>query len=162
MNKYQTILIVLSLMFHLGVSAHENSSNKEEGSNAVLDDVQAVQYVLKKQFDKPNAPLKVMPVSVIENYAVTGCTQGNKGGRALLKKEHGKWSIQVCSGDGLTKASTLEMTGMNRNAAINLAKAVVAAEKDLPRATLNLFASFEGIVKVNSATQEGQTTSHNH
>ena len=162
MNKYQTILIVLSLMFHFEVSAHENSSNKEEASNAVLDDVQAVQYVLKKQFDKPNAPLKVMPVSVIENYAVTGWTQGNKGGRALLKKEHGKWSIQVCSGDGLTKASTLEMTGMDRNAAIKLAKAVVAAEKDLPRATLNLFASFEGIVKVNSATQEGQTTSHNH
>ena len=113
-------------------------------------------------FRSPNAPLKVMPVSVIENYAVTGWTQGNKGGRALLKKEHGKWSIQVCSGDGLTKVSTLEMTGMDRNAAIKLAKAVVAAEKDLPRATLNLFASFEGIVKVNSATQEGQTTSHNH
>ena len=162
MNKYQTILIVLSFMFHLGVSAHENSSNKEEGSNAVLDDVQAVQYVLKKQFDKPNAPLKVMPVSVIENYAVTGWTQGNKGGRALLKKEHGKWSIQVCSGDGLTKVSTLEMTGMDKNAANKLAKGVAIAEKDLSQATLKLFASFEGVVNVNNATYDGHSAHRNH
>jgi hypothetical protein len=118
-------------------------------------DAQAIEYSMKAQFDKPNAPLKVFPITVNGVYAVAGWMQGNKGGRALLKNEHGKWSIQVCSGDGLTKASTLEMTGMDKNAANKLAKAVAIAEKDLPPATLKLFASFEGMVNV----QEGN---HGH
>lgn len=118
-------------------------------------DAQAIEHSMRAQFDKPDAPLKVSPITVNGVYAVAGWTQGNKGGRALLKNEHGKWSIQVCSGDGLTKASTLEMTGMDKNAANKLAKAVAIAEKDLPQATLKLFASFEGMVNV----QEGN---HGH
>jgi hypothetical protein len=91
-------------------------------------------------------------VSIEGDYAVAGWIQSGKGGRALLKKEKGQWSIQVCGGDGLTKAAALTMTGMSNAAAARLAQKVASAEKKVSASDLQRFSMFEGIVKVESAS----------
>ncbi len=117
-----------------------------------MSDTQIIVHIMKKLFDKPDAPLAVAPVSIEGDYAVAGWIQSGKGGRALLKKEKGQWSIQVCGGDGLTKAAALTMTGMSNAAAMRLAQKVAVAEKNVPASDLQRFSMFEGIVKVESAS----------
>lgn len=119
------------------------------------NDAHEIDAVLKKQFDRPDAPLVVNPVTVVGDYAVAGWTQTGRGGRALLQKNKHGWVITVCAGDGLTRADVLQTTGMDAASADKLAKAVVAAESRLSNDKRKLFASFEGVVKVDPAAGPG-------
>jgi copper(I)-binding protein len=114
-------------------------------------DSEQIAAVMKKQFDRPDAPLSVAPVTVLGNYAVAGWIQGSKGGRALMQKDANGWFISVCAGDGLKDAKVLQTTGMSADHAAKLATAVKAAEAKLSKDQLALFASFEGMLKVGSA-----------
>lgn len=95
------------------------------------DEVQQITQVLKKQFEKPDAPLTVAPISVEGDYAVAGWTQGGRGGRAFLQRDMHQWFIAVCGGSGLTRPDVLQSIGMKSDAAARLAKAVLAAEAKL-------------------------------
>ncbi len=128
-------------------------------------DADQITAVMKKQFDRPDAPLAVAPVTVMGNYAVAGWIQGSKGGRALLQKESHGWFIVVCAGDGLKDAKVLQTTGMPADHATRLAAAVKAAEAKLSKDQLALFASFEGMLKVGPAGHDaagghGASTGH--
>jgi copper(I)-binding protein len=114
------------------------------------NDAEQITAIMKKQFDRPDAPLAVDPVTVQGNYAVAGWIQGGKGGRALLQKDKGAWFISVCAGDGLKDPKVLQTTGMAADTATALAKAVVAAESKLSKDKLKQFASFEGMVKIGT------------
>ncbi|ARV19069.1 hypothetical protein AEP_02141 [Curvibacter sp. AEP1-3] len=114
-------------------------------------DSEQISAVMKKQFDRPDAPLSVAPVTVLGNYAVAGWIQGGKGGRALMQKDANGWFISVCAGDGLKDAKVLQTTGMPADHAAKLATAVKAAEAKLSKDQLALFASFEGMLKVGPA-----------
>ena len=114
-------------------------------------DAKHIAAVMKKQFDRPEAPLTVNPVTVEGNYAVAGWLQGTKGGRALLQKENGHWRIIVCGGDGLTQTQALETTGMSADVAKKLAKNVLAAESKLTAAVRQQLSSFEGMLKIDAA-----------
>jgi hypothetical protein len=124
------------------------------------DDAHDITAVMKKQFDRPDAPLMVEPVTVVGDYAVAGWTQTGKGGRALLQKDKHNWVISVCAGDGLTQAAVLKTTGMSAAQADQLAKAVTAAESKLSKDKLKLFASFEGMVKIDAAAGHGEQGAH--
>jgi hypothetical protein len=110
---------------------------------------------MMKQFDRPDARLVVGPVTVHGNYAVAGWTQTGKGGRALLQKDKAQWVISVCAGDGLTRSDVLQTTGMDKKTADHLAQSVRAAESKLDKKQLALFASFEGMVKIDGASAHG-------
>lgn len=127
-----------------------------------MTDKQSIEHAMKALFDKPGAPLKVAPVSVEGAYAVAGWIQNDRGGRALLKKESGKWSIQVCGGDGLKQVSTLTMTGMDQASATKLAQKVAAAEKQMSSDQIKKFAMFEGVVKVDGGAHDPHTANHGH
>lgn len=129
---------------------------------AKMTDAQSIEHAMKALFDKPEAPLVVAPVTVEGHYAVAGWIQHGRGGRALLKKENGKWSIQVCGGDGLKQASALTMTGMDRALADKLARKVAAAEKNLSADQLKKFAMFEGVMRVDGSAHAPHGTSHEH
>ncbi len=119
------------------------------------NDAHDIAVVMKKQFDRPEAPLVVEPVTVVGDYAVAGWTQTGKGGRALLQKDKHHWVISVCAGDGLTQADVLKTTGMTAANAEKLSKAVTLAESKLSKDKLKLFASFEGMVKIDAAAGHG-------
>jgi hypothetical protein len=114
-----------------------------------MTDAQAIEHNMKKLFDKPDAPLAVAPVTIEGDYAMAGWIQSGKGGRALLKKEKGQWSIQVCGGDGLKKASALSQTGMPSATAERLVAKVQTAEAKLSADQLKKLSMFDGIVKVD-------------
>lgn len=143
-----SILIAFALSFG---SAHAQDAKATTSDARVMTDAQRIEHAMKSLFDKPDAPLKVMPVTIDGYYAVAGWIQSERGGRALLKKENSAWKIQVCGGDGLTQASQLGMTGMSSEAAQRLAAKVAAAEKKLPVDVLKKLAMFEGVVKVDHA-----------
>ncbi len=127
-----------------------------------MTDEKSIEHVMKSLFDKPEAALNVGPVSIEGSFAVAGWSQNERGGRALLQKEKGYWSIQVCGGDGLKQASVLAMAGMGQSAADKLAQKVVAAEKQLSTDQVRQFALFEGVVKVELDVHHPQTAPHGH
>ena len=107
-----------------------------------------ITHVMKRQFDRPDAPLSVAPVTVVGDAAVAAWSQQGKGGRALLRKEKAGWSIHVCAGKGLTQAEVLALSGLPQSQADDLARRVVQAEASLPASQRALFDSFEGVLKV--------------
>lgn len=140
--------------------AHETSTRTTNRS--AMTDEQSIAHTMKSIFDKPGSPLKVGPVSIEGRHAVAGWIQDDRGGRALLKKEHGKWSIQACGGDDFKQASSLSMTGIENSAAIKLAQKISAAEANIPRDQVDKFSLFEGIAKVEDEVhgQPAKTPDH--
>ncbi len=129
--------------------AHEQlaaQSPTEVGANT---DARAIESAMKALFDKPGAPLTVAPISIEGDFAVTGWQQSDRGGRALLRKDSGTWSIAVCGGDGLKQAATLSQAGLSQSAADRLARAVEQAESKLPAEQRKKFSLFEGTVQVD-------------
>jgi hypothetical protein len=129
-------------------AAHEPHTPAQQAAPA--SDAQAVEQAIKKLFDKPEAPLRVAPISVEGSWAVAGWTQGQRGGRAVLKKDGGRWSIQVCGGDGLRTGTALAQLGIDSAGAERLARKVKAAEAALPAAQVRMFSLFEGTVRVDA------------
>ena len=109
-----------------------------------------IHHVMMAAFDKPAEPLKVAPVVVQGDYAVADWVQAGRGGRAVMHKEGGHWTIVVCGGDGLKDAAALALTGMSTASAAALAKALAAAEAKLDPAVLQQFAMFDGVVKAGA------------
>ena len=124
-----------------------------QAATAVAQDQNAsqVRSAIKAIWDKPGAAVDIDPVVVVANHAIAGWTQEDRGGRALLRKEHGKWTVIVCGGDGLAKAAALRQTGMSATDAGALEKAVAKAETGIPEARRKKFALFEGMVRVDGA-----------
>jgi hypothetical protein len=110
----------------------------------------AIVRVLKSEFDRPESPLAVAPVVVVEDHAIAGWVQDKRGGRALMRKVGGKWTIHLCSGDPLKNADMLESTGIPAGIAKTLSDRLAAAERAMPAETLALFATFEGVVHIGA------------
>jgi hypothetical protein len=148
-----TFLSVLTVLLCTLVAAQDKS-------HKATTDAHQITHVMKAQFDKPDAPLKVHPVVVEGQFAVAGWTQGPKGGRALLQKEHGQWRISVCGGDGLLQAKVLALSGMGESAAQSLAAKVQAAESKLSKAQRQQLALFQGEIQIDKNTAYGQAAQH--
>lgn len=112
-------------------------------------DAHAIEHLMMATFDKPEARLIVQPITVFEEVAVAGWSQGEMGGRALLRKKHDKWVLTLCSGDALKEAKALQHFGLTAEEAEAMAKAVVEAEAKLDPALVARFASFDGVVMMD-------------
>jgi hypothetical protein len=116
-------------------------------------DEQQIVALLKSTFDQPQAPLVIAPVVIEGDHAIAGWTQDKRGGRALMRRAHGKWTIHLCSGDPLKHADMLTSTGIPAPLAKTLADKLAAAERAMPPATIALFATFEGVVHIGADGQ---------
>jgi hypothetical protein len=124
------------------------------------DNTHQITMVLKAQFEKPEAPLRVEPINVEGDFAIAGWAQGGRGGRAFLQKDKNQWFISVCGGSGLTQADSLQSIGMSSSAATKLARAVVASESKLGADKRKLFDGFEGMMKIDPAEGHGNHAQH--
>ncbi|MFZ2989288.1 copper uptake system-associated protein [Ideonella sp.] len=113
-------------------------------------DQAAIREVLMRTFDKPEARLRVAPVVVEGDHSVAGWVQGERGGRALLRRHGGKWQVTLCAGDGLKDAKVLHEAGITPAAASALAKGLAAAESKLPAAQRAKFSTFDGVVRMDA------------
>lgn len=116
---------------------------------ATASDTASILAVMMKTWDKPDAKLAVDPVVIAEGYAIAGWSQGDMGGRALLRKKADAWDVILCAGDDLKKPELLVKSGMTDGAAKRLAADLSNAEATLPKERLALFSKFEGLVMID-------------
>lgn len=118
------------------------------GARAQASDAAAIRRRMMELFDKPDQPLTVDPVVVADSFAIAGWTQGDLGGRALLRRDHGGWRIILCSGDALTTAPLIEQAGATAAVAATLVQRLAAAEAAIDPARRAYFSRFQGVVPV--------------
>ncbi len=109
----------------------------------------AVRYLLAATFDKPEAPLGLEAIVIRDDVAIADWIQSDRGGRALLRRRDGHWSIILCGGDGLREVSTLQQVGLSPDQAKALSDDLSSAERTLPPSRLTLISSFDGLVQMN-------------
>lgn len=103
-----------------------------------------IEALLKAQFDTPENPLTVAPITVQGDVAVAGWSQNGMGGRAFLRQDADGWFVEVCAGKGLLMPEMLTGLGLSEADAGALLASVTAAEAGLGAETIALFDSFDG------------------
>lgn len=88
-------------------------------------------------------------VVVASDYAIAGWTQGEMGGRALLRKKAHAWSIILCAGDQLRETETLHKAGVPDATARRLTADLARSESSLPPKDVAMFSRFEGLVTMD-------------
>jgi len=159
-TKHLTVATLLGIASAVGLPAHAHDATHTATQTADTSAPRNIERVMKALFDKPGAPLTVAPITVEGEYALAGWTQSDKGGRALLRQAHGKWSIEVCGGDGLKEVSALTATGMSHAVATRLTQRATAAEKKLPPQQVRQFSMFDGVVRVDGGAHSGHDAAH--
>ena len=94
-----------------------------------LTDEAKIQAVIGKTYDKPNNKVNTTPISAIDDFAVADWTQGDRGGRALMKRINGNWKILACGNDGLKDTKSLVKAGMSEKIASAIVKKLSDLEK---------------------------------
>ncbi|NBY53863.1 MAG: copper uptake system-associated protein [Betaproteobacteria bacterium] len=147
--------------------AHEQPPRKTTTEHGKASDQQVIESLMKRQFDRPDAPLRVTPVSVEGAFAVAGWIQDGQGGRALFEKQRGQWTIVICAGDALLDPKTLIASGMPSTAAMRLLEKTQIAESKLSEADRGRLSLFRGLMKVDQSAHHGpqghsQPSKHGH
>ena len=128
--------------------------------SADVPDAQQIRALLSSTFDKPDARVVAEPVVVTGTHAIASWTQGDMGGRALLRKDKGKWILVACAGDGLKEAGTLETAGIPRDAAGKLIRQLAAAEAMVPEERRKRFSLFGPMVDAGTAHAASPAQKH--
>jgi hypothetical protein len=148
-----------ALAFVLGIAlaslahAHDTPHDAQHAPavHAAVSDLDAIHAVLMKTWDQPQARLRVEPVVIRGDVAIAGWQQGERGGRALLRKPSGAqgWIVAICAGDGLKDVALLRDVGVPAADADALVQALAQAEARLDPTALTRFASFDGLVRMD-------------
>jgi copper(I)-binding protein len=139
-----------SAMDHDAASGHAHAAHGSghaapvQTGNAVVD----IEAMLKAQFDTPETPLTVAPISVHGPVAIAGWMQDGRGGRAFLRQDNKGWFIELCSGASLMLPATLQSLGLSAADADALLTQAKAAEAALGPDTIALLDSFDGTLIV--------------
>lgn len=112
-------------------------------------DEASIGQLLHGMFDKPNETLSVEPVMVSGDHAIADWVQGQMGGRALLRRQHGSWTIILCADDGIKSKEALAMAGVPAADAQRLETGIVTAEAKLAPEKASMFSRFEGLVAMD-------------
>lgn len=108
-----------------------------------------IRQLMRTTWERPDAPLSVEPIVVVEGYAIAGWVQEERGGRALLRRRHEEWDVILCSGDHLRSPETAVAAGVPQDLATRLASRLATAESGLPSALLTKFSLFDGVVRMD-------------
>ena len=118
-------------------------------------DAEKIEAVLMAQFDSPEAPLTVSPITIQGEVAVAGWSQQGKGGRAFLRKDDMGWFVELCAGESLVQPATFVSMGLTRAGAESLAAAVNGAERSAGADLIGRLNAFEGTVLVGRSAADG-------
>lgn len=110
-----------------------------------------VKQVLMSMFDKHDNRLNIGPVIISGDHGIADWHQGETGGRALLQRKDGKWTLRLCSGDGLKRSSMLVEAGIDTKVAEEMTAALSSAESSLDPAVVAKYALFEGTMVMDGS-----------
>lgn len=120
------------------LTAHTSFYTYADDSSAHLQ----IQKIIASTYDKPGHKVETSPIASMDDYAIADWTQGNRGGRALLRRTDGKWSIMACGADGLKETKNLTAAGIPQKTAESLVSKLNVAEKSVNPHRLKMFSLF--------------------
>jgi hypothetical protein len=74
-NSLSTVLLVLMFTLPCVQLFAQEVKSANHSATHVMTDAQSIEHVMKALFEKPDAPLKVSPISIEGDYAVAGWIQ---------------------------------------------------------------------------------------
>jgi hypothetical protein len=119
-----------------------------------------IKALISKTFDQPNLKVQTNPIVIEGKVAIADWTQGQKGGRALLRRKHADWEIIACGGAGFKDPSAITATGISKEIAINITAKLKLAEAKLPPQKIKQLDSFDGVVTMGHGMQHGSDSKH--
>jgi len=125
----------------------------------VTADETTVVQLLHGMSDKPGETFVVEPVVVAVDHAIADWTQGQAGGRALLRRRQQQWALILCVGDGIKSAEALQTGGVPAAEAKVLETKLFAAEARLNPERVTRFSRLEELVMMDGKDAESQ---HHH
>lgn len=128
-NSLFLVLVAMMVIFSKPVLAAPNSEDE-------------IKLVISKIYDKPDHKVETAPVAVVDKFAIADWTQGNRGGRALMKNINGQWAVAACGADGFKDVKNLEDAGIPTKTAQQLIKKLTQLEKSIDPARVHLFSLF--------------------
>lgn len=125
----------------------------------------AITASMMKTFDRPETRLVAGPVAVHGDAAVADWTQGDLGGRALLRRRDTGWHIVLCAGDGIRSEAGLLDAGLSADQAKQIAAELAADETVVSAGRLATMSAFKGVVRMDSSgthtpTQNPHSAAH--
>jgi len=142
-----TAIAVLTVLLPLSFAAQPALDKPGTPST----DAASIVHLIKSTWEKPDSPLVVEPVVTVGDHGVAGWVQGERGGRALLRRQAGKWKVVACGGDAMKDASVLAQAGMQEKTARELARQIAVAESRIPVEQRQKFSLFGATVHMDSA-----------
>ncbi len=137
--------------FAANVSAH---SQTEEVSQ------EKIKTLISKTFDQPKLPVKTSPIVIEGKVAIADWVQGQRGGRALLRRKHEDWEIIACGGAGFKDPSGIAAVGISKEIATNITAKLSAAEAKLSPQLIKQFDSFDGVVNMVHDAKHSPNSKH--
>lgn len=143
--------LLLSLAIALPLHAQTNKPQIDQ-----------IVQVIAHTYDQANNKVQTAPVVVQGEYAIASWRQGEKGGRALLKRQAGqagqpsKWEILLCAGSGLRQEAGLIAAGIAPALAKQLAAQLKQAEQSLPAEQIARFDSFDSKLTPHHASSSAK------
>jgi hypothetical protein len=119
-----------------------------------------IQKLISKTFDRPDLKVQTDPIVIEGKVAIADWTQGQKGGRALLRRKHADWEIIACGGAGFKDPSVIAGAGISKRIANNITEKLKIAEAKLPPQKIKQLDSFDGVVTMGHGMQHGSDSKH--
>ena len=119
-----------------------------------------IQKLISKTFDRPDLKVQTTPIVIEGKVAIADWTQGQKGGRALLRRKHADWEIIACGGAGFKDPSATASAGISKEIANNITAKLKTAELSLSPQKIKQLDSFDGVVTMGHGMQHGSDSKH--
>ena len=119
-----------------------------------------IKALISKTFDQPDLKVQTTPIVIEGKVAIADWTQGQKGGRALLRRKHADWEIIACGGAGFKDSSAIAAAGISKGIANNITAKLKTAESSLSPQKIKQLDSFDGVVTMRHGMQHGSDSKH--
>lgn len=107
---------------------------------------QAVTQAIKLHWEQPNQPVEVLAVAVEKEFAIADWIQGERGGRAVLRKNNEDWQTLACGDAQIKNAQTLTQYGLSLPQAQAIVQQLQLEEQHIPAEKLQLIDEFSNVV----------------
>jgi hypothetical protein len=126
---------LLAVVFAVAACAPDTGAEERTVRTKVFEDL-----------SQPDMGVVVGPVVMQDKFAVVDWTRGNfRGGRTLLRKDAGGWTMILCGGRPLTRRPVLEGVGVPDGTAGVLATKLLREESRVPQDRRGQFDMWAGL-----------------
>lgn len=144
-------ILISAFSYATGALAHSQTNEVSQGK---------IQELISKTFDKPGLKVKTAPIVIEGKVAIADWAQGQKGGRALLRRKHHDWEIIACGGAGFKDPEGIAANGISKVIATNITAKLKDAEAKLSPQEVKQFDSFDGVVNMVHDAKHSLNTKH--